>query len=475
MFAFLMKRVLIFFPIILLFLKITVLSGCANIVPPQGGDRDSIPPVLIKSTPGDSTRNFRGNRIVFTFDEFIDVQNAQQQLLVSPSPITNPTVDFKLNTLTLKIKDTLEPNTTYTINFGDAVKDFTEGNPIKNFTYTFSTGPYIDSLELSGSVTLAETGGIDTTLIVMLHTNPEDSAVYKERPRYIARLDSKGNFNFKNLPPRTFYIYALRDEGNTKRYMKETQMFAFADKPVIVDGNTEPVTLYAYAVKPAAPQSTTGILTPSGKRNDRSIDNRLKFRTNLTGNQQDLLSDFVMSFDTPLRQFDADKMKLYTDTTFVPDTGYTIQKDSAGKKITIINKWKENTVYNIILDIDFATDSSGKKLLKSDTLTFRTKKLSDYGSLKLKLRNVDLSKNPVLQFILGNTIYKSVPLTSLDYTQSVFLPGEYELRILFDENKNGFWDPGIFYKIHKQPEIVKQIERRINVKSNFQNDYEISL
>src|SRR5687768_9149340 len=104
-----MKILLLLFFLILAILKILVLPGCATIVPPQGGPRDSIPPQLIKASPGDSTRNFRGNKIVFTFDEFIDVQNIQQQLLVSPSPVINPVVDFRLNTVTVKIKDTLEP------------------------------------------------------------------------------------------------------------------------------------------------------------------------------------------------------------------------------------------------------------------------------------------------------------------------------------------------------------------------------
>jgi len=175
-------------------------TGCANIIPPQGGPRDSIPPVLLKVTPGDSTRNFTGNKITFTFDEFIELQDIQGNLNVSPSPKINPVVDYKLNTVTVKLKDSLESNTTYSINFGNAIKDFNEGNPAKGLTYTFSTGKYIDSLELSGKVILAENGKIDTTLMIMLHTNPDDSAVVKDRPRYIVKLDGSGNFIFKNLP-----------------------------------------------------------------------------------------------------------------------------------------------------------------------------------------------------------------------------------------------------------------------------------
>src|ERR1044071_5786669 len=152
-----MKRISLFFLLILFILKIEVLTtGCANIIPPSGGPRDSLPPVLIKATPVDSARNFTGNRITFTFDEFVDLQNVYQNLIVSPIPKSLPDVEQKLKTITVRLKDTLEPNTTYSLNFGNAIKDYNEGNVLKNFTYIFSTGNTIDSLELKGKVILAE-------------------------------------------------------------------------------------------------------------------------------------------------------------------------------------------------------------------------------------------------------------------------------------------------------------------------------
>lgn len=466
--------------LIVFIIAINVISapGCANIVPPQGGPRDSIPPVLLKATPGDSTRNFTGNRITFTFDEFIDVQNLLENLNVSPSPNINPTVDSKLNTVTVKLKDTLESNTTYSINFGDAIKDFTEGNPIKGFTYTFSTGKYIDSLELTGKIILAETGKLDTTLIVMLHTSADDSAVAKERPRYVTKLDGSGNYTFKNLPPKTFYIYALKDDGGTRRYSDE-KLFAFADKPVMPALKPEPDTLYAWAAKQTTQETTAplGLNIGGGriKSGGNTADTRLKYQTNLTTGQQDLLGSFVMTFEQPLRSFDSTKIKLYTDSTFNPAGTYSFKKDSTNKKIQLTHTWKENTTYHIILDKEFAQDSAGKKLLKTDTLSFKTKKLAEYGSLQLKFRNLDLSKNPVLLIISGQTIFKSSPLTTAEFSQTVFLPGEYELRILYDDNKNGVWDPGQFFGKKKQPELVKPIERRITVKPAWQNEIEITL
>ncbi|HMU44796.1 MAG TPA: Ig-like domain-containing protein [Chitinophagaceae bacterium] len=453
-------------------------SGCANIIPPAGGPKDTIAPVLLDANPNDSTLNFSGSRITFTFDEFIDIQNVYENLIVSPLPKVNPAVDFKLKTLTVRIKDTLEPNTTYTLNFGNSVKDYTEGNVFKDFSYTFSTGSYLDSLEIKGNVILAENGKIDTTLIVMLHANGDDSAVIKEKPRYVTRLDGKGNFVFNNLPVKTFFIYALKDEGNSRRYLNDKQFFAFADSAVNTAQQNNPITLYAFSATKATQQTTVPSspgISPKNRKTEAQSEKRLRYMTNLTNGQQDLLSDFEISFEEPLKAFDTTKINLYTDSVYNKESNYKWEIDSSRKKITLSCQWKENTFYHLIMEKDFAVDSTGKMLLKSDTLNFATKRLADYGTLRLRLRNLDISKNPVLQFVQNETIYKSFPLSSEEFNQKLFPPGEYQLRILFDDNKNGVWDPGEFFGKHKQPEIVKPVDRKINVKSNWQNEIEIVL
>jgi hypothetical protein len=455
---------------------ITGSTGCANIVPPQGGPRDSLPPRLVRANPKDSAINFRNRTLTLEFDEFIDVQNPQSEMIITPTPINFPTVDYRLNTVTVKLKDSLESNTTYSFNFGKSIKDINEGNIMKDFTYIFSTGPYIDSLEYSGKVLLAETGKIDSTLIVILHSSSDDSAIVNEKPRYVTKLDSRGNFTFKNLPARTFYLYALKDEGGSRRY-NENQLFAFADSPIVV-GQTKPDTLFAYSGRPLAQSAGASLLPNIGNRNrpaTTGTDRRLRYTTSLTSGQQDLLGEYSLNFEQPLRSFDPTKITLKSDTTFTTVANYRFIQDSTRKKVELIHTWKENTAYHVILDKDFAEDSAGRKLLKSDTLSFRTRKLSDYASLKLSFRNLNLSKNPVLQFVQSSTVLRSFPLTDPVFTQSIFLPGEYELRILFDDNKNGKWDPGEFFGKHKQPELVKPVDRRITIKAGSENDIEIAL
>ena len=450
--------------------KIVVLPGCANIIPPTGGDRDSLPPILVKVTPPDSTKGFNTRTITFTFDEYIDQpQEIFKNLMVSPNYTTPPVVESKLRTLTVKIKDTLEPNTTYYFNFGDAIKDINEGNVLHNFSYIFTTGDTFDTLQLSGKVLLAETGGIDSTLVVMLYKNDADSAV-RERARYITKLDGKGNFRFLYLPQGTYYIYVMDD---SKRY-SERSFFAFSDSAIQVRPDAPPVILYAFKEEkepaPASNYNFPGANRPGLKPDER----RLKFTSSLSGRVQDLLENFNLNFEQPLKDLDTTKLRLSTDSVFnaIPANW---QLDSLRKKLTLSMNWKENTVYNLILDKEFAEDSLGRKLLKTDTISFTTKKLTDYGSLKISFTNIDLSKNPVLQFSQGNQVIKTFPLISTEFNQSLFNPGEYDLSILYDENKNGHWDPGKFFGGKKQPELVKPLNKKITIRTNWDNEYEITL
>ena len=376
-----------------------VLPGCANIIPPTGGDRDSLPPLLLKVTPPDSTKGFNTKKITFTFDEYIDQpQDIFKNLMVSPNYSTIPGVETKLRTLTVTLKDTLEPNTTYYLNFGDAIKDFNEGNVLHNFSYIFTTGDTFDTLQLSGKVVLAETGGIDSTLVVLLFKNGADSAVQNDRARYITKLDGKGNFRFLYLPEGTYYIYVM-DE---RKMYSEKSLFAFSDSAIQVKPDAAPVTLYAFREEKEQ-QSPAGSLinfTGGNRPGAKPDERRLKFSTNLSANVQDLLGSFNINFEQPLRNFDSTKLRLSTDSAFNP-VAASWQIDSLNKKLTLKPDWKESTLYNLILERDFAEDSSGRKLLKTDTISFTTKKLTDYGSLKVSFTNIDLSKKPCITVFPG--------------------------------------------------------------------------
>ena len=444
--------------------------SCANIIPPTGGPRDSLPPVLLNASPKDSTLNFKGNRITLTFNEYIDLKEVQNNLLFTPLFETVPVVEVKLKTVNVRIRDTLEPNTTYTFDFGNAITDVNENNPYRHYTYVFSTGPYIDSLQLSGRVLLAENGKTDSTLTIVLHKDLSDSAVVKSRPRYAARVDSSGYFRFRNLPRDSFAIYAIGEAGIMRRYTSPNQYFAFADAPV-VSGDTTAIVLYAYKEedkKPARPAATAGTTPPA-------VEKRLRFSTNLTNTQQDLLDSLTLTFERPLRNFDSSKLLLSTDTSFTPVPVYTITQDSTKKQINLKTAWREGTPYHLIIDKDFAEDTTGRKFTTTDTINFTTRKTTDYGKLDIRIRNIDTAQNPVLQFVQAEKVVFSIPIKSGHYIQNLFLPGDYDLRILYDRNSNGKWDPGQFFEGRKQPEIVIPITQKITVKPDWDNEFERGL
>lgn len=441
-------------------------AGCAQIGAPTGGPKDTIPPRLISSTPQINSTSFTGNKITLTFNEYIEVKDVQNNVLVSPYQKTTPVIEYKLKTVTVRLKDSLLPNTTYSIDFGNAIVDNNEGNPLKNFTYVFSTGKRIDSLNLSGKVILAETGGTDSTMIALLYRNADDSAVRKRKPDYIARIDGEGRFRFSYLPGGSYRVYALKDGDGSKTYNSKVETFAFADLPVTVSASTTPVLLYAYTEV----RDNRGATKPSLKT---AAEKKLRYTTAVVQQSQDLLSPLLIEFNKPLKIFDAARLVL-TDTNYKPITGYIPVLDSTRKKISLPVRWKAESRYYLILNAAAFSDSSDNTIGKSDTLRFNTKRESDYGKLTLRFSNLDLAKHPVLQFIQGEEVKESFPLTALEWSKPLFVPGDYELRILFDDNRNGQWDPGN-YSRKLQPEKVIRMPQKLNIRADWENEREIKL
>ena len=446
-----------------------LLTGCANIQSPMGGPKDTIPPVLIKAEPNENTTNFKGNTIRFSFNEYVKLENLNENLIINPPADKFPIFLSKLRTVTVKIKDTLQPNTTYTINFGSAIRDVNEGNPFKDFNYAFSTGPYLDSLNIIGRLEDAETGLADSTLLIILHTTEADSAVAKLKPRFATRPNGKGIFRFDHLPTGKFYIFALKDEG-VKRYTSNQIPFAFYDTTVVA-GASDSIMLRSFIAekepekKPKAPAA--------GKNDKEKEDKKLKYVTNLSTGSQDLLRPMTITFPTKLKTVDTSKI-LLTDTLYHDLGGYKVSGDTTGTILTITNAWKDNESYKLVLAKGFATDSLGATTTKADTISFKSKAESEYGSLKLKITGIDMSKHPVLQFTENNNVSFSAPLKGSLYNVTLFVPGQYKLRILYDANQNGIWDTGDYWK-KIQPEIVIPVEMLLNVKANYENEVEINL
>jgi hypothetical protein len=446
-----------------------LVASCGQQVPPTGGPKDTLPPKLVTALPDYKTTRFKSDKIILTFDEYVTLDNPFEKVTFSPIPKYNPIVESKLKTVTVKIKDTLEENTTYHIDFGGTVKDINESNVLKNLTYTFSTGDYIDSAYLTGKVFIAETGKTDSTLIVILHRNMNDSAVFKEKPRYFTKLNGDGSFLFRNIKPGTYSVFAIKDNDGGKKYDQITELIAFQNKPVEIGKDTLAV-LYAFEEEhePIAVKRT--VSKPVAKKEE---DKRLRFTNNLDGGKQDILTDFILSSFEPLKKLDTAKIRLY-DKQFKTSLPIKISKDSTNKKIILAHRWAEGIDYNLILEKDFAADTMENKYMKTDTISFGSKRASDYGSILIKLENLDTASHPVLQLKKEGKTYYQQSLLQKNYKVNLIQPGDYEVVILFDTNNNGKWNTGNYWK-KIQPERVVARKETFNIRSSWDNELTIDL
>ena len=225
-----------YFPAIIL-LAACFIFACARQGAPTGGPKDATPPQLdsVASSPNYSTR-FTAKRIQLSFDEWIVLKDAPTQVLISPPLNKRPEISLKGKTVTVKFDEgeILRPNTTYTINFGSAVQDLHEGNPAKDLRFVFSTGDFLDSLTLSGTVADAFTGDPVENVSVMLYENMEDSVARKEKPFYLAKTDKNGLFMLQNVKGGRFKMLAFEDKDQNLKWSSDNEAIAFADTALVV-------------------------------------------------------------------------------------------------------------------------------------------------------------------------------------------------------------------------------------------------
>lgn len=215
-----------------------VLASCARQGAPTGGPKDVAPPVVdtLSSTPNFSTR-FEQRRIELKFNEWVTLSDAATQVVVSPPLAKRPEVLLKGKSVVVNFDkaEVLRPNTTYTINFGTAVKDFHEGNAAKDLRFVFSTGDFIDSLFFRGLVVDAFSGDPVENVSVMLYENLADSAVSKERPYYFSRTDKAGQYEFRNLRAGEFRVVAIEDGDQNLKWGGENERIGFRDTTLSVN------------------------------------------------------------------------------------------------------------------------------------------------------------------------------------------------------------------------------------------------
>ena len=212
--------------------------GCANRgIGPQGGPKDTIPPVALVSNPELGALNFAGKRVEITFNEYLQLADLGSNLLMSPPQQTPPDVKARGKRIIVNFQDTLRDSTTYTIDFGAAICDYTEKNPIHGFSFYFSTGDEIDTLETHGFVYDAENLNPLPGIFVGIHSNQDDSAFIKFPFDRMARTDSAGHFVIGNIHPNTYRLYAV-DEISRDYRLTPGEAMAYADEPLTINAKT---------------------------------------------------------------------------------------------------------------------------------------------------------------------------------------------------------------------------------------------
>lgn len=218
--------------ILLSLLVVAMLAACASMGTPDGGPFDEDPPVFVGGIPAPNATGVTDGKVVLEFDENIKLENAFEKVVISPPQFEQPQIKYSGKRITVQLYDSLIPNTTYSIDFNDAVVDNNEGNPLENFAYVFSTGTSVDTLAVSGTVLNAEDLEPIKGIMVGLHSLMSDTAFTKLPFERVARTDSRGRFSIKGLAPGKYRLYALADANGNYLYDQKSETLAFLETVV---------------------------------------------------------------------------------------------------------------------------------------------------------------------------------------------------------------------------------------------------
>lgn len=375
---------------------LTVLMySCANIGNPDGGAYDETPPKFLKSTPAMGALNNTRKKVTLEFDEYIKLEKASEKVVVSPPQIEMPDIKQNGKHITIDLKDSLKANTTYTIDFSDAIVDNNEGNPLGNFAFTFSTGAEIDTMEVSGI--LLEASNLEPVkgMLVGLHSNLTDSAFTKLPLERVARTDSRGHFTIRGIAPGTYHIFGLQDMDQDFAFSQKSEALAFNDSVIIprFEERMRYDTIW---------QDTLTIDTIMESKYTHYLPDHVLLRSFKETNPVQYLTKserlnphkFTLYFTAP-----ADTIPTIKGLNFNEEDAFLIEKSL---KNDTINYWvKDSLLYKkdtLSMSVDYLyTDTLGKLVLRTDTLYMATKKYKGGGEQpKKKKKKKDDEPEPTV-------------------------------------------------------------------------------
>ncbi|MFT4756635.1 MAG: hypothetical protein ACI91R_001282 [Vicingaceae bacterium] len=506
------------------------LSSCAQVVAPTGGEKDTTAPEVLEINPRNETLNFNSKEIEIEFDEYVVLKNLKNQLLVSPPLKYSLQGRTKGKKLIFEIKDTLKANTTYVLNFGNAIVDLNEGNPIPNFQYVFSTGSIIDSLTLSGTVADAFDLKLEEGALLLLYpSNSEDSAVSKQLPTYVSRTDKSGEFEFTNLQKGTYKLFALIDKNDTYKYDRPDEKIAFLNSPITLGSIKSNPKLYTFSIpetnqfiekeeasggklmvtfKLPVKKLTATLIDTSIKKFFKFIDytgektvslwhqNIAETRLSVAiqhGNFLDTIkfeskeltddSDFKLEkelsgtqnyfepisllFNHPIRSIDKDLISIFDKNAQKINFSLTIDQNVLTKATLTLPKKPEGELAIQFLPGSFK-DIYGISTDSINTvIKFNTSE--DFGTLFVKTKG-KIGANTILQLTnaKGEVEREYFGNDSIAIFKNLSA-ASYGLKLIQDNNKNKKWDTGDYYK-KRQPEKIIVYNEGIAIRQNWDKE-----
>ncbi len=490
---------------------LALLVSCASPQALSGGPKDVTPPRIIAeaSTPNKQVL-FREREITITFDEWVVLKDVYKQLVISPLMPKDPDIKLKGKTLVLTLPDSLKEETTYSINFGNAITDLHEGNVLENYSFIFSTGSFLDSVGLTGSVTDAVTLKPAEGIWVMLHPVGDDSAVYTRKPFYLAKTNKEGKWAIQNIRQDSFHLVALKDENANFRYDQESELFGWHEPDIYTDESVaipnilvfprekkpvvqevrHPVAGWLKLLIPGPlPKQVPSFAPPIDSSTMEWDGDTLQVwynaHTNYTGEAilgldssrirastittalQQKLKPWPMStrlhpaevfrFRTPVpvQQIDTSLLHIAADST--GRIRYDIVSDSTSKRIVGLRAaWRPLSRYMVQFLPGAMKDIWGRT---NDSIRFgfAVTDAAQYGIYQWKVHRLDSTMQYVLLVKSGDkTVETHIIRDQADiaFSSQPLLPGKFTAEIIEDTNRNGSWDTGD-YHFRRQPEKKK--------------------
>ena len=355
----------------LLLMLVIIGYSCASMGTPDGGPYDEMPPKFVGSTPRINAVNAKNQKLELEFDEFIKLEKASEKVVVSPPQLDQPEIKVLGKKVVVELIDTLKDSTTYTIDFSDAIVDNNEGNPMGHFTYSFSTGSSIDTMEVSGTVLNAADLEPIKGIQVGLHKNLNDSAFTKLPFDRVSRTDSRGHFSIRGVAPGKYRIYALMDGNQNYQFDSKTEAIAFCDSIIIP--SMMPATRQDTIWKDTLTIDTIKTIGYTRFMPDDIILRVFKeenTRQYFSRGQRDKENHFVLKFSAK-----ADTLPILTGLNFDATDAFIVEPNAGNDSICY---WiKDSLVYQmdtLQLKMDYLyTDSLNQLVPKTDTIYLANK------------------------------------------------------------------------------------------------------